>query len=142
MVPTKRRLLTYYLISRLITRGAPLLSVGFIYGFVENVPEQTKIQGMFTLAIMFAFFSFYKDLKELTTSFAEKKWNDLTEEGKWAVVVGLLLLFIQWAKTGLGNIEVLLFVIFVSQLVAIYPSYKYKQGLRLISEKKQKEKSA
>lgn len=141
MVPTKRSLILYYLSSRIITRGAPLISIGFIYGFLEEVPETTKLEGMFTFALIFLLFTFYKDLKQVTSTFLESKWDDLTEEGKWVVVTGALLLFVQWAKMGLGNIEILLIVIFLSQLVAIYPAYKYSVGLRILGEQKKKEKS-
>lgn len=136
----KNSIVFWYALSRLISRGIPLVSVAFIYGFLEEVPQTTQLNGMFSLAVLVLFYTFYADLKEFSKKMYDEKWTNLTDEAKWMVFTGLLLLFIQWAKTGLGNLEVLFLVIFISQGLAIYPAVIYKKLLSLKSEK-QKEKS-
>lgn len=140
MTRLKNSILFWYLLSRLITRASPLISIGFIYGFLEESHSTTQMNGMFTLGVLIVFYTFYSDLKNYAKKFFDNKWKDLTEESKWLIVVGLILAFIQWAKMGLGNLETLFIVIFISQLIALYPSVMYEKLLRIKSEK-QKEKS-
>lgn len=127
---------TFYLLSRLASRGVPLVGVGYIYGVFEADYSTRRLTGMFTLATMFLMFLFYKDLKERIKRSFEQKWKDMVDEGRWFIIVIALLLFVQWAKTGLGNLEMLLIVIAFGQALSIYPAVLHRKYVRIIEQDK------
>ena len=132
-----------YVASRLIGRGVPLISVFFIYGFFQETEPSTQLTGMSILSIGIVFLLFYKDIKHKIEQMVETQWKHAINEGKGFVTFLTVLLFIQWAKSGLFEIEQLVFIITISQGLAIYPSSLYEKYLResLEEQGKLKEKS-
>ena len=121
-----------YVVSRLISRGVPLISVFFIYGLVKP-EEDPKLQlvGMSMISIAVVIGLFYKDVKDKAKAIYNTQWKYAMEESKYLVYSVILLLFIQWAKSGLFEIEKLVFVIMISQLVAIYPASLHRRYIDL-----------
>lgn len=133
----------WYWLSRLFSRGIPLIGIGFIYGlFEENTASSVQIEGMMTLGFAITLLFFYKDLKEKVSKAVEGFWTDAVDEAKWLVIVVLLLAFVQWAKTGLGGIEALLVVIAGAQTLALYPSIKHREYVRMNTKEIENKKEA
>ena len=140
---TKSKKNIAYVTSRLIGRGVPLISVFFIYGFFQETEPSTQLTGMSILSLGIVFLLFYKDIKHKIEQMVETQWKHAINEGKGFVTFLTVLLFIQWAKSGLFEIEQLVFIITISQGLAIYPSSLYEKYLHasLEEEGKLKEKS-
>ena len=128
-----------YVISRLLSRGVPVFSVFFIYGIFEEVEATQRLTGMSILAVGFTVLLFYKDLKEMADRLVESQWKHAIQEGRLFVIFLVILLFIQWAKSGIFEIERLVFILAISQGLAIYPASLHKKYLTIY--KKEKEKS-
>jgi len=132
----KHKRIIWYLTSRFLSRGGALFGIGMTYGLFHTIEEpQTSLGAMFSLAIIITFFFFYKDFKEFAKTKAETVWNDSVDEAKWLFVIIMLLAFIQWAKMGLGNIEVLMLYLASAQALALYPSVLHRKYVRLAIEK-------
>ena len=138
----KRLQIFWYSLARLITRGCPLVAIGFIYGFVEHQDATTQLNGMLTLGILVVAWTFYKDFRERAKKFYETTWQDMVTETKMLFVSVIVLLFLQWVKTGVHNLEMLFIVIGLSQTLAIYPSLKHRKYERMELQYKEKEKDA
>ena len=136
----KHKRIFWYLSSRFLSRGGALFGVGMTYGLFNTIEEpQTGIAGMFSFALIITFFFFYKDVKEYAKTKAETVWKDSVDEAKWLFVIIMILAFIQWAKMGLGNIEVLMLYLAGAQTLALYPSVLHRKYVRLaIEEEKNK----
>jgi hypothetical protein len=132
-----------YVVSRLIGRGIPLVSVFFIYGFFRETEPSTQLTGMSIISLAIVFLLFYKDIKQKVEQMVESQWKTAIDESKGFVTFLTVLLFIQWAKSGLFEIEQLVFIITVSQGLSIYPAALYNKYLHqfIEEEKKAKEKS-
>lgn len=142
MKQVKRKRYSWYLLSRLLSRGGAIFGVGMTYGlFTQHETQTTQLNGMASLTIILVFFFFYKDLKGYIATKAQTAWSDAVDETKWLVVIVVLLGFIQWAKTGLFNLEELLLWIGLAQLLSIWPSMQHRNYLRidLKNEKKKQE---
>ena len=134
---SKRKQYLWYWLSRLTSRGIPFISIGFIYGiFANDEGSKTQLTGMATLALGLIVFFFYKDMKEKVQRATSGWWSDAVGEAKWLVVCILLLLFLQWVKLGIGNLEVLLLVVIGSQGLAVYPATVHRKYVRLNEQKK------
>jgi len=118
-----------YITSRLIGRGVPLISVFFIYGFFQETEPSKQLTGMSILSIGIVFFLFYKDIKHKIEQMVETQWKHAINESKGFVTFIIVLLFIQWAKSGLFEIEQLVFIIALSQGLAIFPASLYEKYL-------------
>jgi hypothetical protein len=132
-----------YISSRLIGRGIPLVSVFFIYGFFQETEPSKQLTGMSIISLAIVFLLFYRDIKYKVEQMVESKWKEAINESKGFVTFLTVLLFIQWAKSGLFEIEQLVFIITVSQGAAIYPAALYNKYLHqfLKEQDKLKEKS-
>ena len=132
-----------YVTSRFIGRGVPLFSVFFIYGFFQETEPSKQLTGMSIISLAIVFLLFYKDIKNKVEQMVESKWKEAINESKGFVTFLTVLLFIQWAKSGLFEIEQLVFIITASQGLAIYPAALYNKYLHefLKEENKLKEKS-
>jgi len=132
-----------YVASRLIGRGIPLVSVFFIYGFFQETEPSKQLTGMSIISLAIVFLLFYRDIKYKVEQMVESKWKEAINESKGFVTFLTVLLFIQWAKSGLFEIEQLVFIITVSQGAAIYPAALYNKYLHqfLKEQDKLKEKS-
>lgn len=114
-----------FFLSRLISRGIPLLGVIYIYGLFE--PQATQdITGMAMFVGAIIVFLFFKDLKEQFAIFASEKFKKSIPEVKALIVFGILFLFIQIIKTGLGNLELLIFIILVSLTLSLPFEYWHR----------------
>jgi hypothetical protein len=132
-----------YIASRLIGRGIPLVSVFFIYGFFQETEPSKQLTGMSIISLAIVFLLFYKDIKYKVEQMVESQWKNAIDESKGFVTFFTVLLFIQWAKSGLFEIEQLVFIITISQGLSIYPAALYNKYLHLYlkEENKAKEKS-
>lgn len=133
---TTRKKWTYYIISRTISRLIPLVFIIHIYGLIERHEARTSLTGISMIVFAILFILFWKDLSEMAQGFGEKYWAYVSGESKLFVFFLILLLFIQWAKSGIGNLELLVLVLTITQGVAIFPSAKYKQLLHLEKQEK------
>lgn len=133
-----------YFVRILISRGVPLIAIGNIYGIVYTQDEQTKFTGMFMIALIIIAWTFYKDVSDMIIKFADEKVKNSAPELKWSIVFLILLLFIQVAKTGLGNIELVILWAFIASAIATVPAtyhnnIAYKLTKLKEEETKQKE---
>jgi hypothetical protein len=126
---TKHKKNIAYISSRLIGRGIPLISVFFIYGFFQETEPSKQLTGMSIFALGIVFFLFYKDIKHKIEQMVQSQWSHAINESKGFVTFLIVLLFIQWAKSGLFEIEQLVLIIAVSQGLAIYPASLYEKYL-------------
>ena len=111
-----------YGISRLISRGVPLFSVFIIYGVFEQTEPKLKLTGWSMIAITIFFLLFFKDLKEKAEKLVESQWKHAINESKVCVIFLVVWVFIQWAKSGIFEIELLVSILVISQALAIYPA--------------------
>ena len=123
----KKKALLWYTVSRFITRVIPFGAIVYIYGLYTTTEETMKVTGWSMLAIMFLVFFFYKDVKEWASAYANSKWKYAQSEIKILLICLLLQAFILWARAGLGELEILLWVVTGTQAVALYPSILYSQ---------------
>lgn len=128
----KNKRLIYYFLSRFISRIIPLGTVIHLYGIFQEEQSQVQLTGMFILSVGILTVLFYNDLKK---KFGEK-WKQSEQETRLAVMFFIIYLFIQWAKSGLFQIETLVLVLMITQVVTIYPSMKHRYYKK---EEKEKE---
>ena len=131
-----------YIASRFISRGVPLISIFWIYGLFQDVEPGKQVTGISILAVGVVVLLFYKDLKLKAEQLVESQWKHAIQEGRIFVVFLVVLLFIQWAKSGIFEIERLVFILTISNGVAIYPASLHKKYLDILKNQTQKEKDA
>ncbi len=124
---TKKNL--WYAVSRAISRGIPFLSVTWIYGMWQPTPEK-QLTGMWILTVMLLSLLFYKDIRDHLVKRAEGYWKDAIQESKVFFWCLMFLLFLQWAKAGLGDLETLMWLIAGSQGLAIFPATQHRKYLK------------
>ena len=129
-----------YIASRFISRGIPLISIFWIYGLFQDVEPSTRVTGASIIGVGVVVLLFYKDLKLKAEELVESQWKHAIQEGRIFVVFLVVLLFIQWAKSGILEIEKLVFILTLCNGVAIYPTSLHKKYLDLSKTYEQKEK--
>jgi len=120
---TKRnKALTKYIVSYIlkvvIARLIPVAFIIYEYGIFEEQNEQA-LTGMFLVTIIFLTFVFYKDVKQKIVVFADEKLKHSLPETKYAIFFFLLWLVIVAIQQGIGNIETVIFVVFLAVTASI-----------------------
>lgn len=125
-----------YVVSRILSRGVPGLSVFWIYGLFTQTEARTQVTGMSIIAVGVIVLLFYKDLKDKAGKLVESQWKHAVQEGRIFVVFLVVLLFIQWAKSGIFEIERLVFILTIANGLAIYPASLHKKYIDILEQEK------
>jgi len=132
----KRRL--NYFISRFVTRIIPFGAIVYMYGLFKPEDTGKQLTGWSIIAVTIIVFTFYKDIKEKAEEMHNSKVKHAMTESKVIIVMAIIFLFIQWAKSGMFEIEKLVLIIMITQAIALYPSAVHRKLVQKKKEEKEK----
>jgi hypothetical protein len=126
---------TSYFTSRLISRGVPLGVVWINYGLFQD-PNKTQLSGWGIVVLLVLLWRFYDDMKDLAKDLVNTYMGDFVTENKMQLYVLVFLVLLQFAKVGIGNLELVLWSIVASGFVGSFASAYHKETLRKVKELK------